>query len=97
MAASRKTLADYRAEARREAFELPIDDDTVITIQPPSGNVLLDLDSAFTTRAVLQHLTGDQYETLIAAIGDEDGAVLLAVMKDMQRHFGLGGAIASST
>jgi hypothetical protein len=95
MADKRKTLADYRKEARREPFELPLDDDTVIVIPPPNGYTLMDLDTAYSTRAVLKLLAGGQYEALIGAIGDEDGAVLMAIGKDIRDHFGLGGFNAS--
>jgi hypothetical protein len=94
MAQSKKpqySLAQYRAEAKKEPFELDLGDGKVITIPPPTGTTLLDLDSAFTTRAVMEHLAGDQYDALLEILGDEDGGVLVAVVKAMQKHFGLGG------
>jgi hypothetical protein len=95
MASETKTLADYRKEAKREPFTLPLDDNRVIVIKPPTGATLMDLDTAYTTRAVLKLIVGDQYDELIEAIGEEDGAVLMAIGKDMQKHFGLGGFNAS--
>ncbi|MCW2904929.1 MAG: hypothetical protein JWO67_7194 [Streptosporangiaceae bacterium] len=84
-------LARYRAEAVHRPFELIIDADKSICIQPPKTADVIEMDASTPTREVLRLLTGDQYEPLVEAIGDEDAGVLIAILKDMQEHFGLGG------
>lgn len=90
-------LAQYRAEATKGPFVLELDDDNTLTIPAPNGNVLLQMDTIFTTDGILRKLAGDHYDAVLEAVGGEDGAVLIALMKDMQRHWGLGGYSASST
>ncbi|MEU6033970.1 hypothetical protein ABZ801_01030 [Actinomadura sp. NPDC047616] len=84
-------LAQYRREAKREPFTLELDDGTCITVNPPSGGSVLQLDPSKSTREVLRLLAGDSYQALVDALADDDASVLVAVLRDMQVHFGLGG------
>ena len=91
------SMARYRAEATKGPFVLELDEGKTLTIPAPTGNGLLDLDGVFTTSTYLQKLAGDQYDALLEAIGEEDGGILAEIVRDMQRHWGLGGFSASST
>ncbi|KAB2344882.1 hypothetical protein [Actinomadura rudentiformis] len=85
------SIARYRAEARREPFAVELDSGDTLAILPPKSASVLELDPSLSTAEVLKRLAGDSYQALVDAVGDEDASVLVAVMKDMQKHFGLGG------
>ncbi|WP_242882577.1 hypothetical protein [Actinomadura litoris] len=85
------SMARYRAEARREPFPLELDNGDILAIVPPKSGKVLELTPALSTDEVLRRLCGDSYDALVAAVGEEDAGVLVAIMKDMQKHFGLGG------
>jgi len=44
---------------------------------------------------LLRDLLGDQYDAVMEVLGGEDFAVMVAFMRDLGEHFGLGEAIAS--
>lgn len=83
-------LADYRQQANRLPFAFEIDDDTTLIIPPPTATVMLDVAATTDLRTQMQLMTGDQFEKLMDALGDEQGAVLKPLLKDLSRHFGLG-------
>lgn len=84
------SLARYRAEATGEPFVLWLDDDKNIEIPRPKGKAMLAVEEATSSREVITLLAGDQADELLAIFEDEDFAVMQAVSKDMQEHFGLG-------
>lgn len=85
------SLARYRSEAKGEPFVLWLDDDKKIEIARPSGDVLMDVEQATSSREILTLLCGDQADEFFAAVGKEDFAVMKAIGDDIQEHFGLGG------
>ncbi len=87
------SLERYRAEAKGEPFTLFIDDNNTIVISRPTGDQMFDAEEAMrtgTSRDVIVAIAGDQADALFEALGSEDAAVFLAVVEDMQKHFGLG-------
>lgn len=84
------SLAKYRAEAKGEPFHLDVDEDTTITVLRPTGDVLMDVEEATSSRQIIKLLAGKQSDALLSAIGPEDYTVLQGVAEDMQKHFGLG-------
>lgn len=86
-----KSLSQYRKEADVKPFVLEVDDSTSITIQPPDGDAFLSLGEVQMNDAhgMLSLLCGDQYEEVMDVLGKEPGPVLLAVVQDMARKFGL--------
>jgi len=93
----RYRLADYRRQANKEPFPLELDDERVLMIPAPSTNTVLDVQATEDVREQLRMLTGDAYDDLMEAIGEEQGGVLKALMKDLTDHFGLGESRASRT
>lgn len=84
------SLDRYRAEAKGEPFVLWLDDDHSIEIPRPSGDTLMDVEEASNSREIISMLCGDKAGEFLAVVGKEDFAILQAVSKDMQEHFGLG-------
>ena len=83
----------YRAEAKGEPFVIWLDEDKSIEIARPTGDQMFAAETAQnvgTSRDVLVAICGDKAEEFLAALGPEDAAVLMAVTKDMQEHFGMG-------
>jgi hypothetical protein len=91
------SLARYRAEAKREPFELVIDSSSSVVIVQPSGEDLLAAEQATSSREAIKILAGDQYEELMKVLGAEPAGVLKAVIADIRDHFGLGETDASRT
>jgi len=84
-------LARYRAEAMGEPFPLRVDDDTVIEIPRPTGDVILAAEQVTSSTELLKLLCGDQYDAFMDVVGKEDFAVLQAISEDMREHFGMTG------
>ena len=84
------SLDRYRREAKGEPFELHLDDEHSIVIDRPTGDVLMDVEEARSSREIITLLCGDKADEFLDAIGKEDFSVLQAVAQDMQEHFGLG-------
>ncbi|MGH3475291.1 MAG: hypothetical protein ACRDQD_00475 [Nocardioidaceae bacterium] len=87
------SLARYRNEVKGEPFVLWIDDDEKIEIARPTGDQMFEAEEAFntgTSKDVITAFCGDQADALLEVIGKEDAAVVAAIAKDMQEHFGLG-------
>ncbi|PKW15923.1 hypothetical protein [Saccharopolyspora spinosa] len=91
----------YVAEAKKEPFVLELDDGDQISIQAPSGEVLLEIEEAFSSRRRLELLTGDQYDRVFELVRHAPAGALNGLVSDMVEHFGLspvppGGGRASS-
>ena len=87
------SLDRYRAEAKGEPFVLWLDDDKKIEIPRPTGDQMFEAEEAYqsgTSKDVIIAFCGDQADALLDAVGKEDAAVMMAIAKDMQEHFGLG-------
>lgn len=90
------SLARYRAEANSKPFVLELggkaDDD--IVIQPPDGDTFLELGNIPMNegRHLLSLLCGDKFGAVMDVLGNEPAPVLIAVVQDMLRHFGITGA-----
>lgn len=88
-----KSLAHYRDKVKGEPFVLPIDEETSITIQRPTGDQVFDAEDALregNSRGFLEAIAGDQAEALLEAVLNEDFKVVQAISVDIQKHFGLG-------
>lgn len=91
----------YRTEARAEPFVLETDDGA-ISIPPPDGDTVLEIEESRSSRRTLELLCGDQqYDQVYELIRHEPASVLNAIVADMVEHFGLaavppGGTRASS-
>ena len=83
-------LADYRKQANRPPFPFELDDERTLEIQPPTTNATLEVMATNDVREQLKLLTGDQFDALLEVIGEEQGGVLKALLKDLTDHFGLG-------
>jgi len=87
------SLERYRNEVKGEPFVLWLDDDEKIEIARPTGDQMFEAEEAFntgTSKDVIIAFCGDQADALLEVIGKEDAAVVAAIAKDMQEHFGLG-------
>lgn len=89
-----KSLAHYRSSVKTgEPFTLPIDEETSIVIERPTGDQILDAEAclrAGDSRGFLEEIAGDVADELLDVLGAEDFDVLRAVARDIQKHFGLG-------
>lgn len=85
------SLSKYRSEAKGEPFVLDVDTNTSIVVPRPTGDVLMDVEEATSSREIISLLAGDEAEKLLEVLGSEDFEVLMGLSKDMQEHFGLGG------
>lgn len=103
-AARTYSVARYREEATGEPFRLELDGGEVLEIPRPTGDAMMDIAEKYgrfseqnppNMRELLGDLLGDQYEAVMEAIGTEDFGVLVAFLRDLSNHFGLGEAIAS--
>ena len=86
-----KSLDQYRKEANISPFVLEVDDNKSITVQPPTGDDILELTNVSIDDAVglLQGLCGDSYDEVMEVLGKEPAPVLFAVIMDMMKHFGI--------
>lgn len=95
-----KSLEHYRAKVKGEPFVLPIDEEKSIVIQRPTGDQVFDAEDALrngNSREFLRAVAGDVGDELLEVISGEDFKVVQAISTDIQKHFGLGESVASST
>lgn len=92
------SLASYRAEAAKKGdkkgdFVLDVDTDRSISIPRPTGDQMFAAEEAMrngSSKDVLEALCGEQAQEVIDLLGPEDGSILTAFGKDLQKHFGIG-------
>lgn len=84
------SLDRYRSEAKGEPFVLEVDEDRKIVIERPSGDVMMDVEEARTSREILMLLCGDKADEFLEVVGPEDFEVMQSISEDMQEHFGMG-------
>jgi len=97
------SLARYREEAAGDPFRLELDDGEILEIPRPTGAVMMSISERYAdadqnppnVRDLLRDLLGDQYDAVMEVLGGEDFAVMVAFMRDLSNHFGLGEAVAS--
>lgn len=88
-------LDTYRAEAKVEPFELELEEGKVISIPPPTAETMMHIGEtpANDNRRLLQLLCGEQYEALWAAVAWEPASMVVKLVTDMVRHFGMGAEV----
>lgn len=86
------SLARYAAEAQRKPFELEVDDDTVIVLQPPTVDDVLAIEEATSSREALSVIAGEQFEPLMKALHGQPAGVIGALLDDAREWFGLGNS-----
>lgn len=98
------SLARYREEATGDPFRLELDGGEILEIPRPTGAVMMSISERYAdatdqnppnVQDLLRDLLGDQYDAVMEVLGGEDFAVMVAFMRDLGEHFGLGEAIAS--
>lgn len=91
-------LDRYRSEANLDPYDLEVTEGDVISIPPPNVETLIAIGETPVTdgRRMLQLLCGDQYDRIWAALSQEPGSVLVAIVKDMVRHFGVGPEVINT-
>jgi hypothetical protein len=91
----------YKTEAKADPFVLELDDNLTISIPPPDGDTVLEIEESRSSRRTLELLCDEHYEQVYDLIRHEPASVLNALVADMVDHFGLmaappGGTRASS-
>lgn len=91
----------YRSEAKADPFDLETEDGKMISIAPPDGDTVLDIEESRSSRRTLELLCGEQFDAVYELIRHEPASVLNSLVNDMVGHFGLvaappGGTRASS-
>lgn len=83
-------LRRLRSEATAEPFTLELDDGTLVVVERPDVDQLLDFPTGL--RPTIEALFGDQAAALLAATAGDDVAVLEALVADLDDHFGISDA-----
>lgn len=91
----------YKTEAKADPFDLETDDGQTISIPPPDGDTVLEIEESRSSRRTLELLCGEQFDAVFDLVRHEPASVLNALVNDMVVHFGLsaappGGGRASS-
>lgn len=89
------SLKDYRDKAKKAAdekgpFVLEVDTDKKLEFPRPDGNTMLGVESATSSREIIELLCGDNADEVLELFGAEDHTALTALGADMQKHFGIG-------
>ncbi|MDT0302898.1 hypothetical protein [Streptomonospora wellingtoniae] len=89
----RYSIARYVSEATREPFDLELSDETVVKIPQPTTAEMDGIASVASTREVLDRLaeTPEDAEKVYAELADAPAGAVMALVKDIREHFGLGG------
>jgi len=87
-------LDGYREKAKqsgKEPFVLEVGDDDNIVIARPTGRQMMELETATSSRQVMEVLCGAEVaDRLIELVGNDDADVLASIGDDIRAHFGLG-------
>lgn len=100
---ARRRWDTYVQEAAKPPFELEVDDDTVITIEAPTGGQLIEaqrLQASGDVEAQLRVICGDKaFPEVFPLIQAAPGGAMTALISDIMKHFGydVGEASASQT
>lgn len=87
----------YKREARADPFVLEADDNLTISIPPPDGDTVLEIEESRSSRRTLELLCGEQFEAVYELIRREPASVLNSLVNDMVEHFGLAAAPPGGT
>lgn len=88
----RYSLAQYATEATREPFPLELTDGTEVKIPQPKYGAVKHFKDGVDLDSVIRALVSEEDAELILADLDEYPAdVAVALSRDIQEHFGLGG------
>lgn len=82
-------LDQYREEASGvQPFVLDIGEGE-ITVPPPTGEQLIQISetSVYDGKTLLKRICGSQFDAVWDAVRNEPAGVLLALLRDMGRHF----------
>ena len=94
-----KRFDQYVAEAKKEPFELPVDDEKTIYIQQPTGGQMMDAQEMAAdgkVRDQLRVLCGEAADEVLPLLTDAPGDVIGALVKDIMAHFGYEAGEAST-
>lgn len=91
----------YVAEAKAEPFLLHVTEEKQISIPPPDGETVLEIEESGSSRSTLELLCGEQFGEVYDLVRRQPASVLNALVTDMVSHFGIasappGGSRASS-
>ncbi len=88
----RKKLDQFREEAGIEPYELETDDGRIVTIMPPSTDIMIKIGETpvFQQTELLKMLCGDAFDEVWKIIADEQGNIGAAVIVDIVKHFKMG-------
>lgn len=84
------SLARYRSEVKGDPFVLWVDDDTKVEVPRPTSESMWDAEEATTSREAIRALGGAKGDELVETLAGEDIEVMVAVLNDMRKHFGVG-------
>lgn len=90
------SLAQYQAKAERTPFELDVDTDRTIVIQPPSADQMFKLERALDSEEGVKIVCGDAADEVLDLFRPLPAEVFEAFSDDLKKHFGLGESDASS-
>lgn len=97
MSAAKKpfSLANYASEAQAKPVEFWLDDDTMLTIERPTGGQMFEVEAAMRdndSKAVLRALCGKEVgQQLVDVFTDLPAEALREFTADLAERLGLGG------
>lgn len=90
----------YLKEAEKPPFMLEISEDEILEIPAPDGDTVMEIEEARSSRTTLKLLSGEHSARVLELVGDAPASVLVELVQDMTKYFGLqqapsGGSRAS--
>lgn len=90
----------YLREADKPPFVLEISEDETIEIPAPDGDTVMAIEESRSSRTNLELLAGEHSERVLELVGSAPASVMIGLVQDMSKHFGLfaaapGGSRAS--
>ena len=84
-----RKAAEKKAKDAGGAYVLNVSEEERIEVPRPSGDTMLSVEEAATSRQVIHLLCGEQADRLMELIGSEDNTLLESILDEMRKHFGL--------
>lgn len=84
------SLEKYVRDAKGTPFVLRVSADRTIEVPRPTGDQMMEVETARTSKEIIEVLCGEQADEILELVGPKDFAVMAKLGEDMQEHFGLG-------
>lgn len=93
-------FSQYLKEAEKPPFVLEVSEDETLEISAPDGDTVMEIEEAHSSRTTLRLLSGEHSARVLELVGEAPASVLVGLVQDMTKHFGLqqapsGGSRAS--